>query len=163
VLLRLAALAAAAVALTACGGGGGTSSTASDDSLAPGCEVAVMGRSVRAFLAAISSGDRAKLDRRLSPADDFVRLTVIDPEGRRFSTADRGKALDYLAARHAQNESLRVLQLRVARGVDANHDTVTGSATRVAADVGRDLVAFDGAVDCVHGSISRWRLRPSAG
>lgn len=160
-LLRLAAAAGAALVLAGCGGGGDETTTTS--SLAPGCEPAAMSAVVRAYFAAISNGDRAALDRSLSPADDFVRLTVEEPDGSRFSTADRAKALAYLAGRRAQDESLRLLELTAAQGVDVNHDTVAGSATRVAQDAGRAVVSFDGAVNCVTRSISRWRIRPSGG
>ncbi len=118
-------------------------------------------RTLTSFFEAVTNGNRQALDRRLSPADDFVRLTVIAPDGSRFSTAERAKALDYLVSRHAQGEALRLIRLQVAPGVDANHVTVTGAVTRVARDSGRDVAVFDGAVGCVHESVTRWRLRPS--
>jgi len=146
-----------ALVLAGCGGGGGKEPAATTH-LPPGCDVPAVERAVRGYLAAISAGDRAAIDRRLSPAADFVRLTAIGPDGRRFSTADRAKALAYLAAR---NESLRLIRLLVARGVDANHVTVTGALTRAVQDAGRDVAVYDGAVNCVHGTVTRWRLRPS--
>jgi hypothetical protein len=160
VLLRRVAVAGAALALAGCGGGHETTTTSS---LAPGCEAPAMSSVVRSYFAAISNGDRAALDRSLSPADDFVRLTVEGADGSRFSTADRAKALAYLAGRHAHGERLRLLELAAAQGVDVNHDTVVGTATRTAQDGGRAVVAFDGAVNCVTRSISRWRIRPSGG
>ena len=161
-LLKLAAAAALALVLAGCGGGGEKKpAPATTSHLAPGCDVPSIERALRGYLAAVSSGDRAAIARRLSPADDFVRVTVIDLDGRRFSTTARAKAVAYLVSRHAQGERLRLIRLLVAPGVDANHVTVTGAVTRTARDTGRDVAIYDGAVSCVHGSITRWRLRPS--
>ena len=158
-LLRLGAVGAAALVLAGCGGGAKTASTTASE-LSPGCEVATANRAVSAFLGAVAGGDRAAIARRLAPAGEFVRLTVVGAGGRRYSTTSRAAALDYLAGRHRYGERARLLRLVVSRGVDANHDSVQFTLTLVATDIGRTIVHGDGAIDCLSGTVSRWRQGP---
>ncbi len=123
----------------------------------------VIERAVKGFFAAITAGDRAAIAKRLSPAGEFVRLTVVDADGRRFTSADRTKAIDYLVSRHRFDQRERLLQLIVAPGVDANHTAVQGVVSRSALDFRTRKIAsrvsrFDGAVNCVRESITRWRV-----
>jgi hypothetical protein len=158
-LLRLAAGAVLVLALAACGG---DKAAEPKSGLAPGCEVPVIERTVKGFFAAVTAGDRAAIARHLSPDGEFVRLTVVDAD-RRFTTSDRAKAIAYLVGRHRLEQRERMLQLRVSTGVDANHDSVQGLMTRIALDfrargITTRLSRFDGAVNCVRKSITRWRV-----
>ena len=170
-LLRALAVGGAVLALAACGGGGGGSeeSTAAPTTsqLAPGCEVAVADKAITGFLDAVSSGDRSRIRARLSPQDDFERLTVDDADGRTFTTTSRTKALDWLVGRHAFDDRLRLLSMQVAPGIDANHDAVAGAVSRVASDfpkrgITNRLYDFEGTINCLRGSISRLQLKGSS-
>jgi len=170
VLLRVVTVGAAVLALAGCGGGGGseeaatTTAVPTSSQLSPGCEVAVADEAITGFFDAVSSGDRARIRARLSPPDDFERLTVADSDGSTFTTTSRTKALDWLVGRHAFDERLRLLSMQVAPGIDANHDAVAGAASRVASDfpkrgITNRLYDFEGTIACLRGSISRLQLQ----
>jgi len=162
VLLRGLALVLVAAALSACGGGSKQTTTTSD--LAPGCEVAVAGRAITGYLAAVTSGSRTQIRAHLSPQSDFARLTVDDSDGRTFTTTSRAKAVDWLVGRHAFSEHERLLNVQVAPGTDENHDSITGTISRSAADfatrgITNRLADFAGSVACLSGTISQLQIR----
>lgn len=159
-LLKVAAAAGAVLALAACGGGtkAATTEATTTASLTPGCEVLAAERAFAGLLDAVTAGGAARIAARLSPADDFSRLKVVDARGS-FTTASRAKAVAYLAARHRFRERLRLLQLIVAQGADANHDDLRFTVSRVAADVTRGIAIGTGSFNCVHGTISELNLQ----
>jgi hypothetical protein len=168
VLLRLAV--AAALALVAAGCGGGTEAPQAQEQqqrsqLPPGCEVPVIERTVAGFLTAVTAG--RGVARYLAPPDDFQGLGYAEPD-RRFTTTGRAKALAFLARRHRFAENVRLLQLVVSPGGDANHVGVRFVLVRTAADllqrgIHTRAASGDGIVNCVSRRLSLWRLAASGG
>jgi hypothetical protein len=163
VLLRLAAVAAVAVVAVGCGAAKKPAPNASQ--LPPGCEVPVIQRAVTGLLTAVTAG--RGIDRWLATGDDFRGLSVTEPD-RSFLTQNRAKAIRFLAGRHRYAENVRLLQMVVAPGGDANHVAIRFAITRVASDlpargIHTHSASGDGIVNCLSGRVSRWRLAVAAG
>jgi hypothetical protein len=165
VLLRPAAVAALALVAAGCGGGSKAPPEQQRSQLPPGCEVPAIQRTVTGFLAAVTAG--RGVGRYLAPQDDFKGLGYAEPD-RRFVTTDRAKALAFLARRHRSAENVRLLQLIVSPGGDANHVGIRFVLVRTAADLLRRGIhtraaSGDGIVNCVSRRLSLWRLAASGG
>jgi hypothetical protein len=163
VLLRLVAI--AAVALVAAGCGGARKQPQSGSQLPPGCEVTVAQRAVTGLLTAVTAG--RGIGRWVATGDDFRGLAVAEPD-RRFLTNDRAKAIRFLERRHRYGENLRLLQMVVAPGGDANHVAIRFVISRVARDlpargIRSHSASGDGIVSCLSARVSRWRLAVAAG
>lgn len=166
-LLRLAPVLAPTVAALAAGCGGGTT-PATTSSLPPGCDVGSIEPVVTGFLGAVSSGDAAALRRRVSAAPNYLVHDGSGRRERRVHMTTRRAVLAYYARRARLGEKSRLITLRVAPGIDANHVLVEFRLTRVAHDFPRRgittrLATATGRVNCVHGTIERLLVQgPSA-
>jgi ketosteroid isomerase-like protein len=161
-LLRALALAAVVVA-AGCGGSGEQAASTGSD-LPPGCGVDETERVVRSFLAAVTQGDRAAL--RKVVADDLRLFEVHDGRGagaQDVVVKSKAKALAYLERRIRARETLRLVNLQVQPGGDANHVLVTYTLTRLADDfrargIPNRVATGDGLVDCVDGTVEGWSV-----
>jgi hypothetical protein len=163
VLLRVVALAAAA---TVAGCGGSAKQAASTGSkLPPGCEVAQTETVVRRLLAAVTDGSREAV--REVVADDLRLFEVHDGRGagaQNLVLKTKAKALAYLDGRIRAHETLRLVNLQVQPGGDANHVLVTFTLTRLADDfrtrgIPNRVATGDGVVDCVDATIEGWSIQ----
>lgn len=153
-LLRALGLAAAVAVLAGCGGGSKPAAS-SGPTFPPGCSVAETDAIVTAFLTHPT----------LAPAGIFQGIDIADPGGKHFATTSRAAALAHLAARIAAGERDRLLSLRVSP-VDINRVDVVFGITRYAPDFaktahGNRLAAGSGSIDCAHGLVSAWVVRPT--
>ena len=163
-LLRLAAL-AGVVAVAGCGGSSSKEAATTGTELPPGCEVERTEDVVRSFLSAISEGDRVALRRLV--ADDLRLFEVHDGRGagaQDLVLHSKPKALAYLDRRIRARERLRLLNLQVQPGEDANHVLVTFGLTRLADDfrtrgIPNRVATGDGVVDCVDANIEGWSIQ----
>lgn len=161
-LLKLAPLLAVALIVAGCGS---KPEEPSGSQLPPGCEVPVIQRAVTGLLTAVTAG--RGIERWVARGDDFSGLSVADPD-RRFLTENRARAIRFLERRHRFAENVRLLQMVVSPGNDANHVDIRFVITRVASDLPRRGIrthsaSGDGIVNCLSGRVSRFRLAASAG
>jgi hypothetical protein len=165
VLLRIVAL---AVVLVAAGCGGSSSAgeaTTGGGDLPPGCEVERIDGVVRSFLSAITEGDRPAVRQAL--ANDLRLFEVHDGRGagaQNLVLHSKKRALAYLDARIRARERLRLVNLQVHPGDDANHVLITFILTRLADDfrtrgIPNRLATGDGVVDCVDGTVEGWTVQ----
>jgi hypothetical protein len=162
VLLRALVLALAAVA-AGCGGSGREAASTRSE-LPPGCGVAETEAVVRAFLTAVTDGDRDALRRVV--ANDLRLFEVHDGRGagaQDLVVDSRAEALAYLERRMRAHEALRLLNLQVQPGGDANHVLVTFTLTRLADDfrargIPNRVATGDGVVDCVDATVEGWSV-----
>jgi hypothetical protein len=152
--------------VTAAGCGGSSKDAATTGSeLPPGCGVAHTEAVVRSFLSAVTDGDRAGL--RKVVADDLRLFEVHDGRGagaQNLVLSSKKKALAYLDDRIRAHERLRLVNLQVQPGGDANHVLVTFTLTRLADDfrargIPNRIATGDGVVDCVDATIEGWSLQ----
>ena len=148
------------IALVAAVAGCGGSDTTTTTSLAPGCDVPRIAAVVNGFFTAVSSGDQARLARRVSISPRYLIHDGADANERRVTLNRRTGVLRYFAERHRLKERARVISLRVAPGTDANHSLVDGRLTRTATDFPRRgmttrLASVTARVNCVTGRIER--------
>jgi hypothetical protein len=164
VLLRLVAL-AGVLAVAGCGGSSSKEAETTGDELPPGCEVEHTEDVVRSFLSALTDGDRAALRRLV--ADDLRLFEVHDGRGagaQDLVLHSKPKALAYLDRRIRARERLRLINLQVQPGDDANHVLVTFALTRLADDfrtrgIPNRVATGDGVVDCVNANIEGWSIQ----
>jgi hypothetical protein len=157
VLLRATAAVALAVIAAGCGDGGKTTSTTS---LAPGCEPDRIATIVNGFLAAVTAGDQAALARFVSTSPNYLVHDGTGANERRVHLTRRAGVFRYFAERHRLREHARMISLRVAAGVDANHVLIDFRLTRTAADFPRRgittrLAIGTARVNCVTDRIER--------
>lgn len=162
-LLRVVALAGLAAA-AGCGGSSKQAASTGDE-LPPGCEIARTETVVRGFLSAVTDGNRAAV--RKVVADDLRLFEVHDGRGagaQNLVLKTKAKALAYLDDRIRAHETLRLVNLQVQPGGDANHVLVTFTLTRLADDfrtrgIPNRVATGDGVVDCVDGTIEGWSVQ----
>ena len=92
-------------------------------------------------------------------------MSVTDPDGRRFVTNSGPAAVKHLKARLAAGEDDRMLALAVAP-IDFNHVAIAFRLTRYAPDFGprkihTRLAQGTGTIDCVHGRIASFIVKPN--
>src|SRR5207247_2796801 len=112
------------------------------------------------FLDALTAGNTVRLRRFVPSSPNYLVHDGDAANERRVHLTHRGDALRYFARRHRARERARMISLRVAPGLDANHVLVTLRLTRTAADFpGRGittrLAAGTGRVSCVTGRVER--------
>jgi hypothetical protein len=161
VLLRPAAAAALALIAAGCGGGGKPEPTTS---LAPGCEVDRIAKIVNGFLGAVNAGDQARLARFVSVSPSYLIHDGAGAKERRVHLTRRSGVLRYFAERHRLRERERMISLRVAPGIDANHVLIDFRLTRTAADFPRRgitgrLAGATARVNCVTDRVERLLIR----
>jgi len=157
VLLKAAAAVALAVIAAGCGGGSKPERTTS---LAPGCEVDRIAKIVNGFLGAVNSGDRARLGGFVSVSPSFLIHDGTGKNEQRVHLTRRSGVLRYFAERHRLHEHARMISLRVAPGIDANHVLIDFRLTRTAADFPRRgitarLASGTARVNCVTDRVER--------